>query len=280
MTAWRDHVDTVAPTVLILGGFLTSPPFYRPLCARLERRGAAEVVVDRIWTPDWLLAGPLGLGRVLVKARHALDRAAIASANSSLSRGAPVLVIGHSTGGILARLLTRVVPPAALRDGADEGGSIGAIVTLGSPHRMDADGRLGRTMVARAARLANREVPGAWLEPAVGYVSVGAGSVRGRPDGVGRERVADLVYRAFIPSLTPPIPGDGLVPLASALLEGSRQVVLDDVVHGQGAGEPWYGADRGLDRWWPVAFQAWREALRARVWESSTPLPGKRGRTG
>ena len=171
-------------------------------------------------------------------------------------------MVGHSTGGILARLLSRERPHAGSAFG--ESGAIGAIVMLGSPNRMDRDGRVGRTMVARAARLANRDAPGGAFAPHVASVSVGSRAVVGRPDGTGRERVADVVYRAFIPSLTPPIQGDGLVPIASALLGGTRQVVLDGVVHGQGGGEPWYGAEPGLEGWWPVALEAWRGALRAR----------------
>ena len=265
---WRDHVETVDPTVLVMGGFLMSPPFYRPFRTRLLRRGVADVVVDRIWTPDWLLAEPFGLGRILGKAERGVRRAALVSTRRPRSRGAPLLVIGHSTGGILARLLARERPLAGDRFGT--AGAIGAIVTLGSPHRMDLDGRVGRTSVARAARLANRSVPGASLAPEVGYVSVGSRAIAGRPDGVGRERVADAVYRAFIPSLGPaPIDGDGLVPLASTLLDGARQVVLDDVVHGQGGGQPWYGTDHAIERWWPVALEVWREALRARATDTA-----------
>ena len=39
------------PTILVLGGFLTSPPAYRPFAARLLERGAADVVVGGVWTP-------------------------------------------------------------------------------------------------------------------------------------------------------------------------------------------------------------------------------------
>src|SRR5450759_1004182 len=38
---WTNHLDSLPPTVLILGGFLTAPPMYRPLVERLRARGAA-----------------------------------------------------------------------------------------------------------------------------------------------------------------------------------------------------------------------------------------------
>jgi hypothetical protein len=92
----------------------------------------------------------------------------------------------------------------------------------------------------------------------------------GRPDGTGRERVAHRLYRQLLEDAgtDPPgdvLEGDGVVPVGSALLEGARHVVLDNIAHGQGAGRPWYGTDDALDVWWPVALDAWRAALRARV---------------
>src|SRR5437762_13848430 len=62
MPDWRDRIDDVSPTVLVLGGFLTSPPFYRPFRERLLRHGAAGGVVANIWPPERLLAGPSGPG--------------------------------------------------------------------------------------------------------------------------------------------------------------------------------------------------------------------------
>jgi hypothetical protein len=67
------------------------------------------------------------------------------------------------------------------------------------------------------------------------------------------------------------IEGDGLVPCASSRLEGAIEVCLDDAVHGQLAGSPWYGSEGPLDVWWPIAVDAWRSALRARLDSSSVP---------
>jgi hypothetical protein len=60
------------------------------------------------------------------------------------------------------------------------------------------------------------------------------------------------------------VAGDGLIPVAAALLPGSRQVVLPDAAHGPSSRAAWYGTDTSLDAWWPVALDAWRDALRAR----------------
>jgi hypothetical protein len=45
---WRRHPSEIRPTVLVLGGFLTAPPMYRPFVDRLLERGAAGVVVARV----------------------------------------------------------------------------------------------------------------------------------------------------------------------------------------------------------------------------------------
>jgi hypothetical protein len=61
----------------------------------------------------------------------------------------------------------------------------------------------------------------------------------------------------------PVVAGDGLVPVASALLPGARHLVLDEAVHGPGSPR-WYGGHEQLDAWWPVALEVWRDALLAR----------------
>jgi hypothetical protein len=59
-------------------------------------------------------------------------------------------------------------------------------------------------------------------------------------------------------------PGDGVVPLAAAHLEGATQVTLQGVLHSvnvAGSGAPtdqWYGAEPVIDRWLPQVLEAYR----------------------
>ena len=124
---------------------------------------------------------------------------------------------------------------------------------------------------------ANRVVPGATFAPRVGYVTVASRAVVGRSDGNGRERVALRLYQGLLHEVgASAIEGDGMVPVRSALLDGARHIVLEDVVHGQAAGLPWYGTDLGLAGWWPQALDEWRAALRARA-SSDTPAGASAG---
>ena len=263
--AWVDAVlegRPPEPTVLVLGGFMTSPPLYRPFAGRLRERGAADVVVARVWTQDWFLAGARGLGPILTRSGRAL--LAASDQSEALSLGAPVLVIGHSAGGMSARLLTSPVQFAGRWLNAS--GRMAAIVTLGTPHVVSRDGQAGDLAGNEAADFANREVPGPWFAPRVGYLSVGSTAVRGRPDGDRAERRTWASYQGVLRDpVATELLGDGLIPIGSALLPDAPSVILDDVRHGQGAGRDWYGSDGPLDRWWPVALETWRAALRARA---------------
>ena len=272
---WRADPETVAPTVLVVGGFLTAPPLYRRLARRLRRHGAADVVVAPIWTPDWLLAATTGFGPIVRKAHRGLLRAARRSRASPKSRGAPVLVIGHSAGGIVARILTATEPFAGRSYAAAE--SIGAIVTLGSPHAV---GRatLGRRLARLAAEFCERHVPGAFHAPRVGYVAVASRRIVGRVRGwPGRALFAYRVYQSLLPRPEAAlIEGDGVVPLAAARLAGAREVVVDGAVHGHFGGGPWYGSEGVVDAWWPTAVEVWRAALRARLADATARGPGLR----
>ena len=258
---WLSHPTSIRPTVLILGCFLTAPPMYRPLVRRLKDRGAAGVVVASVWTPDWLLAGARGIGPICTRSAKAL-RAAV-RLSPELSEGAPLLVIGHSAGGITARLLTSKEPVQGRRLGAARW--IGAIVTLGTPHRLAGGEGIGSRIRDVAAASADALVPGAFFAPEIGYLTVTSRAIRGDPNGIGRERIAHLLYRSVIGrAAVPGTEGDGLVPVVAAGLDGTRQIVLDGAAHGVGGGA-WYGSPDAVDVWWPIALETWRAALEHRA---------------
>ena len=262
---WRDLDPAgLSPVVLVAGGFLTTPGWYRPMAAALRARGAAEVVIAAVYPPDWILCAVRGLGPVTTRVGRALLRAGEASAAHPASRGAPILYVGHSAGGIVGRLLTSPEPFEGRRLGAS--GRIGALVTLGAPHLVGDEARWGSRVATAGARFANRHVPGAHFAPTTGYLAVASRFVVGH-DGAedGRSRFVRRLYEEVHPAPDQPIvAGDGLVPVASALLRGARHLVLDDAVHGPGVADPWYSGEGQLDVWWPVALEVWRDALRAR----------------
>jgi hypothetical protein len=277
---WRDAPDDVAPTVLILGGFLTSPPLYYPMRRRLLDRGAAHVVIAPVWLPDGLIAASRGVGPILTRSGRALLEACAAAGASARSAGAPLLVVGHSVGGVTARLLTSPEPFAGQRLGAAR--RVGAIVTLGTPHQVTPTGRAGRRLASVALDFANRVVPGPAFAPTTGYLAVASRHLVSRADGRPRERIAHVLYRSLHADATTGdddgsaavgsgaisgggIIGDGLVPVGSALLPGAEAIVLEGVAHGQARPGPWYGSDEALDAWWPRAVEIWRNALRARL---------------
>jgi hypothetical protein len=271
--AWLDvEPSDLSPVVLVAGGFLTTPGWYRPMAAALRARGAADVVVARVYPPDWVLSAVRGLGPVTTRVGRALLDAGERSAVSPASRGAPILYVGHSAGGIVGRLLTSPVPFEGRRLNA--AGRIGALVTLGTPHLVGDEARWGSRVAEAGARFANRHVPGAYFAPTTAYLAVASRFIVGHDEAEdGRSRFMRRLYEEVHPAPDEPIvAGDGLVPVASALLPGAHHVVLEDAVHGPGVRDPWYGQEEHLDAWWPLAVELWRDALRARRERWAAPL--------
>jgi len=203
------------------------------------------------------------------------------------------LVIAHSAGGWLAR--------AALSDGswnveqinnnnAEKCGDKRAasrvlgLVTIGAIHRPP-DKDFEATCVTRGAlKYLNSAYPGAFLaNEGISYVSVGGDAILGKKqqkasaddvEKVGSEQV-NLVYKdrgegsassvaytsyAAVSGIGERT-GDGVVPLEWALLEGSKTIVLDGVLHSiNEAGttlptDRWYGSDDVVDSWLQEALR-------------------------
>ncbi len=253
----------VTPVVLVIGGFLSSPPMHAGFRRRLLDRGAADVVVAPLWLPDWLLAAYRhDAGRLVTRAGRALLEAGRRSGASPASRGAPVLVVGHSAGGGLARLLTSPEPFEGRRLGA--AGRIGALVTLGTPNHVHPSGDFGGRLSTVATTFLDRVAPGPAFAPTTGYLTVGSRVDVAHRHGDRGERRQHRFYAGLIgPGAPDEIRGDGVVPLECALLHDTPAIVFDDIYHGPGG--IWYGSRRALDGWWPAALETWRAALVARL---------------
>jgi len=258
--------DPEAPSVLIVGGFLTGPYNYWPLRDRILARGAARVDIAPIWPVDWVAAGFVGLGPLLGRTGRAVLKTWRAGGKQ------PIIIVGHSGGGLLTRLATSEVPYRGRR--AAVAPQIGALVTLGTPHRLGPTSRWPAHPGHHAVRFLERNLPGARFAPTTGYLSVGSRFValasRREPSAAGSRwrriggRMIEEVSTAMLGAWDGADLGDGVVPHGLVHLPGARQLTFDDVLHGH-LGGPWYADDRIVERWWPEAMEVWQEALAARA---------------
>lgn len=219
-----------SPT-LILGGFLITPEAYAPMAAAIAGRSRQPVEVVPASRGDWLLTSwSLGWRRLLDRSQALLEQLAAGSPSGR------VTLVGHSSGGVMLRLLLGDEPFAGrvygLRDRVD------TLLSLGSPHSAIRGTAL--------RRLVDQRYPGAFFADSVRYVSV-AGAIA--PEQL-RARARGLVRRSYRAiGDDPDCRGDGLVPVGSALLSGSEQRLLEGVGHGGWFAERWYGSPEVLPRW-------------------------------
>ncbi|MEX1295078.1 MAG: hypothetical protein AB1Z67_02795 [Candidatus Limnocylindrales bacterium] len=247
-------IATRRPHVVIIGGFLTESLQYRPMRRRLLAAGAERVTVAPVHWPDWAVMGLVGLGPLLLRGARAIREARRASPH-------PVIVIGHSLGGIIARLATCEVP----LDGRVAGvaADVGCLVTLGTPHHFEP--RVGwRHPAVLAAEHLERHCPGGCFAPHTGYLTVGSSFVRPGRRASRRDPVQRLnrLLRDLVGE-TAGVGGDGLIDAQRCRLDGVRHVDLDDTLHGTVYG-PWYGDTVAIERWWPAALEEWERALATR----------------
>src|SRR5687768_449951 len=154
------------PAVLVVGGFATLPINYWRMRRRLLSRGAERVDIAPVYTPDWLIGAMLGLGPVMRRTRRAIAR------TYELAGRRPIIVIGHSGGGIAARLAMAHVPFNGRVAGVAD--QVGCLVTLGTPHGLAALPNRFQHAGHSAAAFLDRETPGAYFAPRTGYLSVGS----------------------------------------------------------------------------------------------------------
>ena len=233
---------------------------------RLRRRNVVHVEIAPIWPPDWLLAGIIGFGPLLRRTGRAIAQTYTAGGRR------PIIVIGHSGGGIAARLAMSNVPFNGRLAGVAE--AVGCLVTLGTPHRLAQLPNRYQHAGHQATAFLDRESPGAYFAPRTAYLSVGSSyPVAAFPGLLGR--LSNDVFSIAVGGDTQAL-GDGIVPASAVHLDGAEQLTFDDVLHGH-SGAPWYGDDEIIDRWWPVAERLWRGALEARA-QAASPAAGHSAR--
>lgn len=221
--------------IVLFGGFLSVPSIYDGMRDEIARVSGQKVWVVPAYTHHWLTAVVPAGWALLIRKLDATVREAVKTSPTG-----KITLIGHSAGGVMSRLYLGSKPfYGHIFNGIQW---VDTIVTLGSPHYNYRGGRLRNEV--------NKMYPDAFFSPQVKYVSAAGKSVQGKRDGTSAERRIYGAYQRLCGNGS--AWGDGLVPLESALLKGSEQVVLDGANHYGFKGNPWYGTPRLVEEWWKV----------------------------
>jgi pimeloyl-ACP methyl ester carboxylesterase len=155
-----------------------------------------------------------------------------------------LILVGHSAGGLIGRLYLSEQPIwGTIYGGAEH---VSELITLGSPHCAEQSSKVGWYLADEANRLS----PGATYPGLVGYRAVAGRYCQGRENGNWKERRSFRNYSFF--GGRGDAWGDGVVPVASAVLAGTDSLVLEGIAHSRKYGPNWYGATRAIIRsWWP-----------------------------
>ena len=219
--------------VIILGGFLINSSVYNEMREYIKSRINNKVEIVPITKIEWLSTNwAFGWKIILDKVEKRVKEL---SQESSTNK---VTLIGHSSGGMILRLfLSDLVFNQKIYNGKDYAN---CLVTLGSPNQ-----------AKRATYLRNfvsSTLPGSFYSKDVNYISVaGELDLNGPIATRTSVRISKSSYRALNGNGT--LIGDGLVPIDSALLIGSKQVVMKETAHGKAFGKEWYGSKNKVEEW-------------------------------
>lgn len=241
--------------ILIVGGFGLNWQTYKPFQKLLSAVSGRQVFITPIALFDWLGVIPSddygGLLKILDKTVSETLRAA----------GSDRLVLlGHSAGGVLARIYLGDQPYGRQRLVCNGFQRVATLVTLGAPHKTTRRGRQGGL---NQIDFVQRTYPGAYWR-FIHYVTVISRGVFGIKDGPPPEKGAWQSYELLTGEGAQW--GDGVVPVASGLLEGARQVVLEGLRHDPRPDRPWYGQDQAtIANWWRIVEEVERSPTRNRT---------------
>ncbi len=231
--------DTITyQPIVIFGGYFSHHAVYRPMRDQLARLTGALVSIVDANPQDWVKTREFsGWSALLEKLDLTVRKAA------SLSQTGKITVIGHSMGGILARLY---LSPEPFQGKAYKGlDYISHLITLGSPHVF----KEGTNHGGGLPRWVGKRYPGTAFSPQVRYTSLAGSWMRGTQFGPSLSKIVYTFYDNVCGDGT--AMGDGIVPVDSSILPGSQAIVLDGVSHFWILGEPWYGHSEVLPMWFP-----------------------------
>ena len=223
--------------IVIMGGFLSSAAIYREMGASLAQLSGRPIFIVKTRPFEWLFSTSMIGWRILL---DRLDNTVKRAINTTTER--KLTLIGHSMGGVVSRLYLNLEPlQGHVYAGLDR---VDHLISLGSPHYNQGGTQRG----GRLSRWVEAHVPGAFFSPAVQYTSVAGQWLAGDRSGT---RMAAWAYARYAEiSGDGAVWGDGIIPLESALLEGSQQIILEGVCHYSPTGAPWYGSEEVIPHWW------------------------------
>lgn len=223
---------TKRPPIIIVGSFFSWPSRYRELAGILTELSGLPTHIVPLTLVDWARAVSLGRnGQLVFEVATTVDKALLTSDSKK------AIIVAHSAGGVASRVYLGGDPPFGGRRYSGHR-RVSHLITLGSPHLVRDVWPLS------LLRRANELFPGALHADSIRYISVAGTAVDGASSALAGRRYERMCGKRDVR-------GDGTVPLESALLPGSEQLVFDDLHHDP-AKELWYGHDREtIERWWP-----------------------------
>ncbi|NTU83938.1 MAG: lipase [Chloroflexales bacterium] len=242
-----------AEPVLIVGGFGSNYPLYAAMRSYLAEVSGRPVAITPITLLDWA-------GVIASDSYGALLRIVDKSVRETLAanRARRLILVGHSAGGVLSRIYMGDKPygPRQLLYNGHE--HVYSLVTLGTPHTSKSTGRQGGL---NQIAFVQARYPGAYWR-SVHYVSVMGKGIYGAANGPPPEKGAWQSYTMIDGEGAQW--GDGIVPMSSGLLDGSRRVIIPGLRHDPRPDRPWYGTSVPVVRaWWEQVELVLKEPLPA-----------------
>lgn len=231
--------ETMKKALILIGGYNSIWPAYLSTARSLEDLTGLRAVGVPLMPWDWWTAARAK------DASNVLDKVerTVMWARRRFQAGRFILV-GHSAGGVLARLYLSDQPVWGKTYAGVE--QTAAIITLGSPHCGHKGSQTGWFLTS----MANQLVPGTPFAGQVRYRTVAGRYLQGRQNGSPRERRAFRVYEFFHGKGD--VWGDGLVPVGCSGLSGAETMVLEGIAHSRKVARHWYGGSKSIIRRWSL----------------------------